>query len=50
MNASISALSAEMKQDVAAEDVSELAISTPESNDSERKFAPMSEEGVGDSG
>lgn len=29
--------------------MSELAVSTPESTDSERRFVPISEEGVGES-
>lgn len=46
VNVSISALSVEMEQDVARKDVSELAVSTPESTDSERRFVPVSEDGV----
>ena len=49
MNASISALSAEVGEE-AGKDVSVLAVSTPESTDSERKFGPVLEDGVGHSG
>lgn len=48
-NVSVSALSVETEQDVARKDVSELAVSTPESTDSERGFVPKSEEGIEDS-
>lgn len=44
LNASISALSVEMEEDVTGKEVSELAVSTPESTDSERRFVPMSED------
>lgn len=46
-NVSISALSVQIEQGVAGEDITELAVSTPESTDSERRFDPTSEEGVG---
>lgn len=49
VNASISALSVETKQDAAGMDVSELAVSTPESRDSEHKFVLVSEEGTAES-
>lgn len=49
VNVSFSALSVEMEQGVAGKDVSELAVSTPESTESERRVVPVSEEGEGES-
>lgn len=42
-------ISVEAKDDVARKHVSQLAVSTPESTDSERPFVSISEEGVGGS-
>lgn len=44
-----SSISVEAKDDVARKHVSQLAVSTPESTDSERPFVSISEEGVGGS-
>ncbi|TNN71350.1 hypothetical protein EYF80_018428 [Liparis tanakae] len=46
-NMSISVVSVEMEEGVAGKDMAGLAVSTPESTDSERRVVPTSGEGVG---
>lgn len=46
VNKSISVLSVETEREVAGIDMSQLAVSTPESTDSDRRLVSMSEEGV----